>query len=315
MGWREVPSFFRPSLWHVVFRKELHWCTPSIAVRRGLQHGLTWCLMLMTGISQIVHIELPVPIRHHRLVVVGPRFSPSHRLDGMNTDNRFQSTVMPFRTGDGTTAIVYHVTVVFDETLHQLLVRHEYRAMLMSYRKADTTRLVLEGLEVLGAMGTVYLIAITVIVDIPPVPYFCRRRSFGKLFRKRFRGSTPRTVWRLTKSDFDITHRTGVILHHHHIVIRSPLHQCRVDSTETGVIEELCLRERLEVLRRHVIQAVVVLMILLIVRELARHTRCPYNQELFLHIVIKQFWSPRVHRRLLHPCIDKALRGPVDQIL
>ena len=128
----------------------------------------------MAGISQVVHIELTVPVCHHRLMVIGPGLSPSHRLNGMHADHWFQSSVMPLRTGYRLSGIVHHVTVVFNQSLYQLLVDKEHRAVLMPYRETDSPRLVLKSLEVLGTVGTVYLIPVTVIVDIPPVTHLCR---------------------------------------------------------------------------------------------------------------------------------------------
>lgn len=92
----------------------------------------------------------------------------------MHADHRLQSSVMPLRTGYRLSGIVHHVTVVFNQSLHQLLVGKEHRAVLMPYRETDSPRLVLEGQEVLGTVGTVYLIPVTVIVDIPPVTHLCR---------------------------------------------------------------------------------------------------------------------------------------------
>ena len=174
VGSRKILSGLRPPLRHRILRKQLHRVCPRIAVFRGLQHRLAGGLMLMAGVCQVVHIEPSVPVGHHRLVVVGPGLCPSHGLDGMYPHHGLQSSVVSCRTGNGRTAVVYHVAVVFDESLHQLFVSHEHRSVLMAYRETHGSRLVLERLEVLGAMGSVNLVTVAVVVDVPPVAHLSR---------------------------------------------------------------------------------------------------------------------------------------------
>ena len=142
--------------------------------------------MFMTRVCQVVHIELTVPICHHRLMVISPGLCASHGLDGMHTNYWFQSTVMSLRTGNGLATIVYHITIILDESFHQFFVCHEYRSVLMPYGKVDAARLVLECLKVLGTMGAINLMTVRVVIDIPPVTYLCRGGTFRKRFRKGF---------------------------------------------------------------------------------------------------------------------------------
>ena len=119
-------------------------------------------------------------------MIVGPTIRlTSHGLYGMHANYGLQSSVMSFWSGNSRTAIVYHIAVVFDESLNQLLWSHEYSAVLMSYGKQDCTRLVLERLEVFGTMGTINLMPIAVVVDVPPVTDFGRGRSLREALRKR----------------------------------------------------------------------------------------------------------------------------------
>ena len=134
----------------------------------------------MAGVGQVVHIEPSVPVGHHRLVVIGPRFLAAQGLDVMHADGGLQSAVVPFGARDGRSGIVHTVAVVFLQVLHQLLVGHEYRAVLMANGEAHAARLVLEGFEVLRAMGAVDFMAVRVVVDVVPVAHFRRGRSFGE---------------------------------------------------------------------------------------------------------------------------------------
>ena len=150
--------------------------------------------MLMTGVSQIVHVEFAIPIADHRLMVIGPGFLTSHGLDAMHTHDGLQTAIVPFRTGDGLAGIMHHVAIVFDKSLHQLLVSHKHRSVLMPYGKTDGTRLILERLEVFCAMGAVNLMLVRVVVDVIPVAYLRRRGAFSKRLCKRLGCCTPRAI-------------------------------------------------------------------------------------------------------------------------
>ena len=173
-------TFLAEAFRHVVFGEQLHGFAPCVAVFRSLQHGLSRCFVLMAGVGQVVHIEASVPVGHHRLVVIGPRFLAAQGLDVMHADGGLQSAVVSFGTGNGRSGIAHTVAVVFLQVLHQLLVGHEYRAVLMANGEAHAARLVLEGLEVLRAVGTVDFMAVRVVVDVVPVAHLCRRGTFGK---------------------------------------------------------------------------------------------------------------------------------------
>ena len=180
MGRGQGGTFLAEAFRHVVFGEQFHGFAPCVAVFRSLQHGLSRCFVLMTGVGQVVHIEPSVPVGHHRLVVIGPRFLAAQGLDVMHADGGLKSAVVSFGARDGCSSIAHTVAVVFLQVLHQLLVGHEYRAVLMANGKSDTARLVLEGLEVLRAMGAVDFMAVRVVVDVVPVAHLCRRGTFGK---------------------------------------------------------------------------------------------------------------------------------------
>ena len=59
----------------------------------------------------------------------------------------------------------------------------------------------------------------------------------------------------------------------------------------------------------------VVLVVFLIVRKLARHTRGPDHCKLTFHIIIEEFRRPGVDGGRVHPCGNKPLGCPVNKIL
>ena len=93
-------------------------------------------------------------------MVIRPWLPAAHRLNSMHTDYGFQSAIVSLRTGNGLAAVMYYVTIVLDQTFHQLLISHEYRSVLMPYGETDSSRLVLESLEVLRAVGPVDLLLV-----------------------------------------------------------------------------------------------------------------------------------------------------------
>ena len=180
VGSRQVLSLFRPAFRNRILWEQLYGICPRVAILRSLEHRLARSLVLMTGICQEVQPELSIAISYHWLMIVGPRLFTSHGLDAVYTHNGFQPSVMSLRAGDSRAAVMNHVTVVFDEPLHKFFVGREHRAVLMAHREADSSCLILEGSEVFRAMGTVYLVLITVVVDVIPVSYFRRRGTLGK---------------------------------------------------------------------------------------------------------------------------------------
>ena len=247
-------------------------------------------------------------------MVIGPGPLATQRLNVVHTDGGLQSAVVAFWSGNGRSGIVHAVAVILFQVLHQLLVGHEYRAVLMSEGEAHAARLVLEGLEVLRAMGSVDFVAVRVVVDVVPVAHLCRRGTFGKLLREGFRCCRPRAVGTLRKSHLDVAHGARIVFHHHHVVLVSALHERRIDSREARFVEQLRLRELVEVLRGHIVEPVVVLVLLLSVGETSRHTRCPDDEILPFHVVVEQFRRPGVHRRGVHSGLDKPLWSPVNQV-
>ena len=86
---------------HIPFRY-LHlweddlWLRPRIAVGRGLQQGMRRGHVLIGRVAEVVYKERPVPIGHHRLMVVRPSVAVGIRwvfavgpenLDVMNTND------------------------------------------------------------------------------------------------------------------------------------------------------------------------------------------------------------------------------------
>ena len=93
-------------------------------------------------------------------MVISPRLPATHRLNSMHTHHGFQSAIVSFGSGNGLAAEMYHVTIVLDQTFHQLLISHEYRTVFMALGETDRSRLVLESLEVLRAVGPVDLLLV-----------------------------------------------------------------------------------------------------------------------------------------------------------
>ena len=235
----KVGPLFRPALGHGVFREQLHWLRPRITVLRRLKHGLARCLVLVTGIGQVVHIQLAVPLAQHGLVVIRPRLLSTHRLYGVNAHHGLQPAVVPLRASDGLACIAHHVTVILLQTFNQLLVGHEHRAMLMTYWERHPTRLVLKGLEVLRAMGAVNLVSVGVVINVVPVAYLRHGRPLGERLRERLRCRAPRPIGAAGKRHLDITHRARVVLKDHHVMKGRVFQNCRINHREVRVVEEL----------------------------------------------------------------------------
>ena len=117
--------FLGRSVGHFIFREELHGSRPRITIGGCHQHRLTRCLMLMTRIGKIMHIKFPMPIGHHRLMVVSPWLGTTHQLDVVYTHNRTQSTVMATRIGYLCTGVMHHIPDIYScgATLRLLCIR------------------------------------------------------------------------------------------------------------------------------------------------------------------------------------------------
>ena len=117
--------FLGRSVGHFIIREELHGSRPRITICGCHQHRLTRCLMLMTRIGKIMHIKFPMPIGHHRLMVVSPWLGTTHQLDVMYTYNRTQSAVMATGIGYFRSGIMHHITDIYGcgATLRFLCIR------------------------------------------------------------------------------------------------------------------------------------------------------------------------------------------------
>ena len=168
------PCRFCVSVGHVVFREQLNGLSPFVSVYRSLQHGLSGRLMLASRVGQVVHVELAFPVCHHGLMVIEPSLFASHGLNAVNSHHGRQSAVMSCRRCHGCAGVVNGVAVLLYQVLHNFLVSHEHRSVLVSYREFYGTCLVLEVLEVLCPCRSVYAVAVRVVVDVIPSVDHCR---------------------------------------------------------------------------------------------------------------------------------------------
>ena len=142
--------------------------------------------MFAAWVGEIVHIEFALPVCYHRLMVVCGSLLGTHGLYGMYTDNRRQSTVVACRQGNILSGIVYSPGIVLYEVFHKFFRRHKYGAVLVSLGERDSPCLVLEMLEILGALCSVYKLTIPVVVDVPPAVDVGCRRTFAVHRREWF---------------------------------------------------------------------------------------------------------------------------------
>ena len=89
-------TFFLKTFWYRILREQQNGITPAVTIIRHQQKCTRWWNLLVFGIAQIVLIEPPIPVCHHRLVIIGPVtircnrvFTiASHRLDIMYAHHR-----------------------------------------------------------------------------------------------------------------------------------------------------------------------------------------------------------------------------------
>ena len=297
LGHNARPCGLGEAVGHVVYGEQLYRLAPCVAVVRRLEHRLSRRLVLAARVGQVVHIELSVPVSHHRLVVIEPVAASAHGLYVVHSHYGRQSAVVACGRCHHAAGIVHGVAVFLDEVVHDFFRCYEHRAVLVAYGEADAARAVLEVHEVLSPCRAVDAVAVRVIVDVVPAVGHCRRRPLGEALRERLRGLAPRAVRRLGEGNFEVALLARVVLQHHHVVLVAALHERCVYATEVGVDEHLGLAELLEVFCRYVVEAVVVVVVFLIVGELARDARRPYYHVLAFHVVVEQFRRPDVHRR------------------
>ena len=145
---------------HVVRREQVHRLGPCVTVGRCLQHRLSRRLMLAAWVGEVVHIELAVPVSHHRLVVVEPTRLAAHGLHAVHTHHGRQSAVVACRRCNGLACVVHRLAVIFFQCIYKLLVGHEHRAVLVADGEFHSSRLVLEVHEVFGPVCAVNLVAV-----------------------------------------------------------------------------------------------------------------------------------------------------------
>ena len=147
-------------------------------------------------VAEIVNIELPVPVSHHRLVVVGPTVAVAgvrmfavgtKYLDVMYTNNRIKASVVTIGIAQRGSCIMNLLGV--EQPFQDGLVSHKDSAMFVQIRYDDLVADVLERDEVLREMCAEVLQAIAVIVYQPSMFYglvdfprhFCCRGTFYHL--------------------------------------------------------------------------------------------------------------------------------------
>ena len=318
---------FREPFRHVVGGKELYWIGPVIAVSGGLHHRMRWRHMLLGGVGKVVDVEPPVPICHHRLVVVGPPVAVggsgmfavgTQDLNVVDTDDGRQPTVVSGSIGDGRARIVN--TVRLEHQSKGMLRHPEDGAMLMSYGHFDDIGHIFKLDEIAGKGGAEALFTIIIVVDEPSVTNGiavgegCHRRSFCELGSERCRRRRPRTERVTGESHTEVALGTGVILEDHDIIVVATLHNCGVNATETGVVEELAGGEGAEILRRRVVKALVVVVLFQSVGEPSRHTRTPHDHGLLPLGVPEELGSPDVDSRGVGHDADEFHVGPVHEV-
>ena len=278
--------------------------------------------MLVLRVAEIMHIELIVPISHHRLVVVGPPVAVSLRgvlaigaqnLDVMHSNDRRESSIVTIGIAQRLTRIVNLPGI--QQTIQDGFVSLKDGAVLVQIRHIYLVGHVLKRLKVFRVMSTEVEEAIAVVVDQPTVVHLEGCRTFHHLTRKRLGSLAPRTIGRLGKGHLDVALRTGVVLQHHHVVSLASLHQCGVNAREPRINHQLCRRKLLEVLRGRIVETMVVLVVFQSVRELARNTRCPDDDSLLFDVVPEQFRSPYVDGGGIRHHFDETLFAPVYQVL
>ena len=128
--------------------------------------------MLLGWIAQEVHVELAVPIRHHRLMIIGPAFAiclgrmftvGTERLDIVDSYHWRQGSVMTRRICHRGSGIVN--AVLFQQSLHDAFWSTEDGTVFVVLRHTHLLTHIGEMHEVLGEMGTEIEEAVTVVIN------------------------------------------------------------------------------------------------------------------------------------------------------
>ena len=158
--------------WHIIFREENLWLAPIVSVLRNLHQGSRWGYMLLGRIAQEMHVELAVPIRHHRLMVIGPASTiclgrmlavGTERLDIVNSYHWRQSSIMTRRICHRGSGIVD--AVLFQHGLHDAFRSTEDGAVLVVLRHTHLLAHIGEMNEILGKMSAEIEEAVTVVIN------------------------------------------------------------------------------------------------------------------------------------------------------
>ena len=128
--------------------------------------------MLLSRIAQEMHVELAIPIRHHRLVVIGPAPAiclgrmlavGTERLDIVDSYHWRQGSVMTRRICHRGSGIVD--AVLFEHGLHDAFRSTEDGAVFVVLRHTHLLTHIGEMHEVLGEMGTEIEETVTVVIN------------------------------------------------------------------------------------------------------------------------------------------------------
>ena len=127
--------------------------------------------MLVLGVTEVVHIELVVPVSHHWLVVIRPTLSVGLRgvlaigtqnLDVMHADHRRETSVVTIGIAQRLARIVNFLGV--QQPLQDSFVSLEDGAVLVQLGDNDLVADILEGYKVFRKVGTKVLQLIAVVV-------------------------------------------------------------------------------------------------------------------------------------------------------
>ena len=218
--------------WHIIFREENLWLAPIVSVLRNLHQGSRWGYMLLGRIAQEMHVELAVPIRHHRLMVIGPASTiclgrmlavGTERLDIVNSYHWRQSSIMTRRICHRGSGIVD--AVLLQQSLHDAFRSTEDGAVLVVLRHTHLLAHIGEMNEILGKMSAEIEEAVTVVINEITIAQRTILRqfdggwSFHEIAGERLRSLAPRSHRVLGKSHLDIAGIAGIILQNHHIIV------------------------------------------------------------------------------------------------
>ena len=314
--------------WHIIFREENLWLAPVISVLRNLHQGSRWRYMLLSRIAQEMHVELAVPIRHHRLMVIGPAPAiclgrmlavGTERLDIVDSYHWRQGSVMTRRICHRGSGIVD--AVLLQQSLHDAFRSTEDGAVLVVLRHTHLLAHIGEMNEILGKMSTEIEEAVTIVINEITIAQRTVLRqfdggwSFHEIAGERFRSLAPRSHRVLGKSHLDIAGIAGIILQYHHIIVLTTLQQSGIYATESRIYQELALGPCLKILGYGIVETVIVLLVFDTQGEvLARHTRCPYHHCLLAVFIPEEFRCPYIHgSRIVHH-LDEFRFAPMHQV-